>query len=60
MDAVTKVFAVCLVATLTSVTSSGSNVPIVITTWNFKDAADAAWEEINKEGSTALDAIEVR
>ncbi|XP_063380427.1 N(4)-(Beta-N-acetylglucosaminyl)-L-asparaginase-like [Cydia fagiglandana] len=34
-----------------------SNIPIVITTWNFKNSTIKAWEVL-KTGGTALDAVE--
>ncbi len=40
--------------------SSCSNFPLVINTWGFEGATGAAWEEINREGASALDAVEVR
>ncbi len=52
-----------LLASLATISSSVALIkaqqPIVINTWNFDGAAAAAWEEINKEEATAIDAVEV-
>jgi len=36
-----------------------SQLPIVINTWDFDRAADAAWTVLNEQGASALDALEV-
>ena len=32
--------------------------PIVINTWNFKSAGEAAWAVLQRPGSSALDAVQ--
>jgi len=43
-----------------SLPTRGHGVPIVVNTWAFKDATEAAWAVLASEGtgSSALDAIE--
>ena len=42
------------------VTSRGHDTPIVVNTWAFKDATEAAWAELasTDSASSALDAVE--
>ena len=42
------------------VTSRGHDIPIVVNTWAFKDATEAAWAELASTdlASSALDAVE--
>ena len=36
-----------------------SSSPVVVTTWDFDRAAEAAWQEINRQGASTVDAVEV-
>ena len=47
----------CIVAALFNSSASASPFPVVITTWEFKNATTKAWEVL-KDGGSAFDAIE--
>ena len=47
----------CIVVALFNSSASASPFPVVITTWEFKNATTKAWEVL-KDGGSAFDAIE--
>ncbi|OAD58854.1 N(4)-(Beta-N-acetylglucosaminyl)-L-asparaginase, partial [Eufriesea mexicana] len=47
----------CLILCREASTSNG-NIPLVVITWNYEDAAQRAWNILNTESRSALDAIE--
>ena len=49
-----------LLAALLAGPAARASGPIIVSTWNFEGAAEAAWEEINRAGATPIDAVEVR